>query len=80
MTINLRYSLEVFHTLVHGLEGVVDTVSEQFRVHVDERVVHPGLVPLLPVSSRDPQVLVGLKLSSQLAHLVILLYGENCGC
>ncbi len=59
-------------TLVHGLERIVDAVCEQFWIHVDEGIVHPRLVPLLPVSSRDPQVLERLKLPSKLANFVIL--------
>ena len=62
----------MFDTLVHGLEGVVDTVDEDVCIDVDERVVHPCLVPLLPVGSSDPQVLEGFKLFSQPTHLVIL--------
>ena len=62
----------MFDTLVHGLEGVVDTVDEDVCIDVDERVVHPCLVPLLPVRSSDPQVLEGFKLFSQPTHLVIL--------
>ena len=62
----------MFDTLVHGLEGIVDTVDEDVCIDVDERVVHPCLVPLLPVRSSDPQVLEGFKLFSQPTHLVIL--------
>ena len=62
---------EVFDTLVHGLEGVVDTVDEDVCIDVDERVIHPCLVPLLPVCSCDPQVPEGFKLFSQPTQLVI---------
>ena len=62
----------MFDTLVHGFEDIVDTVDEDVCIDVDERVVHPCLVPLLPVRSSDPQVLEGFKLFSQPTHLVIL--------
>lgn len=54
----------MLYALVHGLECIVDTVGKQVWVHVDEGVIHPGLVPLLPVRSCDPQVLKRLKLPS----------------
>ena len=63
---------ELFDTLVHGLEGVVDTVDWDVCIDVDERLVHPCLIPLLPVCSSDLQVLEGFKLLSQPTHLVIL--------
>ena len=62
----------MFDTLVHGLEGIVDTVDEDACIDVDEKVVHPCLVPLLPVRRSDPRVLEGFKVFSQPTHLVIL--------
>lgn len=38
-------------TLMHDLEGTVDISSKELRVNIDEGVVHPGLIPLEPVSS-----------------------------
>ena len=63
---------EVFDTLVHGLVCIVDTVDEDIRIYVDEGVVHPSLIPLLPVCCSNPQVLERLKVLSQPTHLVIL--------
>ena len=65
-------SLEMLDALVHDLEGIVDGVGEEFRVHVHQGIMHPGLVPLLPVSSRQPHVLVWLELTSQLRDFVVL--------
>lgn len=64
--------LEMFYTLVHGLEGIVDTVDEDISVNVDERIVHPRLIPLLPVCCCDPKVLEWFKLFSQSTHFIIL--------
>ena len=62
-------ALEVFDALVHRLEGVADVGPQQLWINVDQRVIHPGVVPLEPVGCHDPQVLVGLKVSHQLTHL-----------
>ena len=62
----------MLYTLVHGLEGIVNIVSQELGVNVDQWVIHPCLMPLQPVSCRDPQVLERLKLTSQLPDLVIL--------
>ena len=39
-------TMKMFDTLVHGLEGTVDVRPEQLGVDVDERVIHPRVVPL----------------------------------
>ena len=67
----------MFDTLVHNLEGIADVGGQQFRVNVDERVVHPRLVPLEPIGCRHPEILVGVKVTQQLAHFVILGEGER---
>ena len=64
--------LEILDTLVHDFECTVDIGGQQLGVNVDEGVIHPGLVPLEPVSSSQPQVLKWLKVSTQLTNLVIL--------
>ena len=69
----------MFDALVHNLEGIADVGGQQFRVNVDERVVHPRLVPLEPIGCRHPEILVGVKVTQQLAHFVILEKGERGG-
>ena len=69
----------MFDALVHGLEGIADVGSQQLRVDVDEGVVHPRLMPLEPISHRHPEVLVGVKVTQQLANFVILWRGEGGG-
>lgn len=68
--------LEILDTLMHDFEGTVDVSSKELRVNIDERVIHPRLVPLEPVSSSQPQVLERLKLSSQLANPIILWHRQ----
>ncbi len=68
----LIHLLEILDTLMHDLEGTVNVSSKKLRINVDKGVIHPCLVPLEPVSSSKPQVLKRLKLSCQLANLVIL--------
>ncbi len=68
----MKGSLEILDTLVHDLEGAVDIGGKELRVNVDEGVIHPGLVPLEPISSSYPQILERLKFSVELTHLVIL--------
>ena len=59
-------------TLVHGLEGIANIGSQQLWVNADKGVVHPRLMPLQPVSHCDPEVLVRVKVTQQLANFVIL--------
>ena len=67
----------MFDALVHNLEGIADVGGQQFRVNVDKRVVHPRLVPLEPIGCRHPEILVGVKVTQQLAHFVILEKGRG---
>ena len=69
----------MFGTLAHGLEGIADVGSQQLWVDVDEGVIHPRLMPLQPISHRHPEVLVGVKVTQQLANFVILRRVESGG-
>ena len=62
----------MFDTFVHGLVGVAHAVDEYVRIYVDERVVHPSVIPFLPVCCCDPQVFERFKFTSQPGHLIIL--------
>ena len=78
---------------MHDLKGVVDTVGQQLWVDIHQGVVHPGLVPLLPVRCRQPQVLIRLKFPRELWDFVVLqrkkkkrnhththTHTTSCGC
>ena len=59
-----------------GHEGVVDLLVALLGVDGGQRIGHPALVPLEPVRAGDPEVLEGIKVTHQLAQLVVLLKPE----
>ena len=63
---------EKFGRFVHGFEGIVNVLLDDFSVNRRQRVVHPRLVPAQPVRHGDPQVAERLELLHQLAQLIVL--------
>ena len=63
---------EVFDALEDSLEGVADILLQLFRVNCGEWIVHPTVIPLLPVRCCQPHVFERFKVLDQLAQLVIL--------
>ena len=57
---------------MHDLEGVVDILLHLLSVDGREWIMHPGLLPALPVRHRNPQVPVGLEVLHKLGQLVVL--------
>lgn len=71
-----RNLLEMFNTLENRLECIVYILFQLLRIDCSERIVHPTVVPLLPVRSRQPHVFKRLKVLDQSAKFVIL-FGIN---
>ena len=68
-----RNLLEMLNTLEDRLECIVYILFQLFRINCSERIVHPTVVPLLPVRSCQPHVFEWLKVLDQSAKFVILL-------
>ena len=66
------HSLEKLDALVHGLECIGNVVGHELCIDIDQRLVHPALLPTLPVSSCLPQISVWLKIPQEATHFVIL--------
>ena len=63
---------EMFNTLKDRLERIADILFQLFGVDCGERIVHPTVVPLLPVGSCKPHIFKRLKVFDQAAKLIIL--------
>lgn len=67
-----RNLLEMFNALENRLKCIVYILFQLFRIYCSEGIIHPTVVPLLPVGGCQPHVLEWLKVFDQSAQFVIL--------
>ena len=67
---HLRQVRQQLHRLVHRLERLGHVLLEVLRVERLQRVVHPLVVPLLPVRHSRPQVAVRLEVFDEFRQAI----------
>ena len=68
--------LECFGASVYSFEIEHNFLFQLLGVDVQQRVVHPGVLVVAPLSSGRPEVLERLEFPEQSRHLVILSYRQ----